>query len=120
MSSRTLFGFIFIGLFVTVGVILWARSDVGVIDVSSTINTSNQASVGEDGSGNVALPASAAFANMENGGLVPQDSGAAPQPEPTPVPQSDDSSGEEVTDAPTATSSTDSTSESEDGESTTP
>jgi len=74
-----------VGLVVTVGSILLGRADVGQIDVSATINNSNRASVDSgDTSKEATQPVSDAFANMPNGGLVPQAPGSAPEPIPEP------------------------------------
>lgn len=89
-----------LGIAVLVGAVLLGRSDSGQIDVAAAVRDAGTVT---DESGNqvpaVNVPG-AEFRNMPNGGLVPQDPNAAPEPAP-------------VEDAASSTS------ESEDGSATT-
>lgn len=80
--------FFVMGLILTIGVVVWGRSDTGVINVSATIANSNQIAR-EEGRPNDEAPQAApeAFTNMVNGGLVAQDPSLQPTStiEPTPV-----------------------------------
>lgn len=78
-----------IGLVVLIGVILLARSDKGVIDVSATIqNSNNTATENQEDGGPTPVPVVNTHSDLPNGGLVPQGSTgneAPPAPEPQPV-----------------------------------
>lgn len=82
-------GVLFLGVLITGGTILWAKSDTGQIDVSATIANSRVSS-GEAGVGDNAPPlpeqAREAYTSLPNGGLQAQGGTvAAPAPEPEPA-----------------------------------
>jgi len=79
--------FIVIGAVLIFGSIMLGKSDNGEIDVSSTIESSNQANIdsGGDAKDNVGTIPNA-LKDLPNGGLVPQDSQdtiIAPDPKPS-------------------------------------
>ena len=83
------FGGVFLfGVVITVGSIMWGRSDVGQIDVSATIartNVENREHAQETGEAIEQIPDS--FAETPNGGLMPQAKGTEPSPVPDPEPE---------------------------------
>jgi len=70
-----------VGLALTVGAIVWGRSDTGQIDVSATI-VSSRSEVDENGVTTLTPNTSNELAEMPNGGLLPQGGDTVPAPEP--------------------------------------
>jgi hypothetical protein len=89
-----------VGVSLTVGAILWGRSDTGAIDVSATIaNSQYAADTLEAGGAPVGAPAQE-YVDLPNGGLQPQGQNTVPAPPPPePVPASPATSTEEEGDA---------------------
>lgn len=86
-NSQYLFaGVIMAGLVVTTGVVLFARTDQGAIDVSQAIENSNAAarkSAEESGDAGSFVPVRDTRADLPNGGLVGKgDEGSPPPPPP--------------------------------------
>lgn len=77
---------IVLGLVFTTGVVVWARSDTGQIDVSATIQNSQNSGVRDENAPAPVPAISNELAEMKNGGLVPQGEDSVPPPEPTPTP----------------------------------
>ncbi len=78
-----------VGVLVIGGAVFIGKSDTGEIDVSATIQNSNQAAIenGGDPADQVGT-VSDAFRNMPNGGLVPQAAQETP-PEPQTTPETE-------------------------------
>ena len=72
-----------VGVVIIVGAVMLGKSDNGEINVNATINSANQANT-EAGNNNPTVNTTPnALRGLPNGGLVPQDPNARPQP-PTP------------------------------------
>jgi hypothetical protein len=74
-----------VGVVATVGSVMWGRSDTGQIDVSATIqNSQNEGE--QDENTPPAAPPPNELSEMPNGGLVPQSGESVPPPTPPPTP----------------------------------
>ncbi len=72
----------FTGVSLTVGAIMWGRSDAGAINVSATIANSQYAADTEAAGGAPVTNAAQEYIDMPNGGLVAQPEGSTPLPPP--------------------------------------
>ena len=89
-NSRTvvLAGVLLLGVVVTAGAIMWGRSDTGQIDVSATIQNSQNTAVRDENTPPPPPVISNELSEMRNGGLVPQTGDSVLAPTPAPVPDS--------------------------------
>jgi hypothetical protein len=78
-----LISIVFVGILVTVGAIMWGRSDTGVIDVSATISNSQYVTENAGNADVAQVPApTQQYVDMPNGGLVAAEGGSDTPPAP--------------------------------------
>jgi hypothetical protein len=89
-SNRTaiIVGALFLGVVVTAGSVMWGRSDAGQIDVSATIQNSQNTAVRDENTPPPLPVISNELSEMRNGGLLPQTGDSVLAPTPIPVPDS--------------------------------
>ncbi len=73
---------------VSSGAIMWGRSDAGQIDVSATIQNSQNTAVRDENTPPQSPVISNELSEMQNGGLEPQTGDSVLAPTPAPVPDS--------------------------------
>jgi len=79
-------GALLLGIVVTAGSVMWGRSDTGQIDVSATIQNSQNTAVRDENTPPPPPVISNELSEMRNGGLVPQTGDSVLAPTPAPVP----------------------------------
>jgi hypothetical protein len=93
-SNRTaiIAGMLLLGIVVTAGSVMWGRSDAGQIDVSATIQNSQNTAIRDENTPPQPPVISNELSEMRNGGLLPQTGDSVLAPTPAPVPDSVSSS----------------------------
>lgn len=87
-SNRTaiIAGVLLLGVVVTAGSVMWGRSDAGQIDVSATIQNSQNTTIRDENAPPQPPAISNELSEMRNGGLLPQTGDSVLAPTPAPIP----------------------------------